>query len=131
EHPGVQLVHRPVTEWLFRGLARTGNVAVRRDRDVAEDLVGHGALRPRITAGRLQSNRAIATALEGPPPPWRRCASSTPPGWAPPYGPPGQPGRGAPRMPAPAKRRAAPPRRCPTATPIDCSACTNPVRAIR
>src|SRR5215471_1660061 len=38
---------RPVAEWLSRGLARTGSVAVRRDRDVAEDLVGHGAFRPR------------------------------------------------------------------------------------
>src|SRR5215831_13642305 len=47
EHPGVQPIDRPVAEWLFRGLARTGSVAVRRDRDVAEDLVGHGALRPR------------------------------------------------------------------------------------
>src|SRR4029453_15382251 len=43
EHPGVQPVHRSVAERLVGRLARTGEVAVGRDREVAEDRVTHGA----------------------------------------------------------------------------------------
>src|SRR5262249_59412690 len=49
EHPGVQPVHRPVAEWLFRGLAQTGNVAVKIGRascrERGEIWVGAVALR--------------------------------------------------------------------------------------
>src|SRR5262249_3986070 len=80
EHPGVQSVHRPVAEWLFRGLAQTGNVAVSRDRDVAEDLVGHGALRPRHYRLSSAVNQGDRHRPGGPPAACRDCAGSTPPG---------------------------------------------------
>src|SRR5438477_10277701 len=41
EHPGVQLLDRPVAERLRQGLARAGSVTVGGDRDVADDLVVH------------------------------------------------------------------------------------------
>jgi hypothetical protein len=47
EHPGVQPVHWSVAERLVRCLARTGEVAAGRDRDVAVDLAGHGTPHPR------------------------------------------------------------------------------------
>jgi len=47
-----------------------------------------------ITACRLQSNRAIATALEGRPTTMARVRQQYAAGaWTPPYGPPGQPAR--------------------------------------
>jgi hypothetical protein len=48
EHPGVQPLDWSVAERLVGRLARTGDVAVGRDRDVAEDPVAWN-LRPAVT----------------------------------------------------------------------------------
>jgi hypothetical protein len=82
EHPGVQPVHWSVAERLVRCLARTGEVAVGRDRDVAVDLAGHGTPHPR----RHRCDSQSVGTLIGP---GKRGLGTGWTGWAP--GPPALP----------------------------------------